>query len=158
MVDEPPVIPLPLSPTLPGAFQATDSRYVCLALDHFANNSSPKDDLLEPSAQKRKRDVSPMPPVNRFTESSSSKPPQNSSSPVAATGTPKKSVSLNEYKKRKHTTAPPNGPVTPTLSKTQPSYVVAESSPRQPEKANSETVKSKDEHVDAKVFAEKSQT
>jgi hypothetical protein len=65
---------------------------------------------------------------------------------------------LNEYKKRKHTTVQPNGPVTPTLSKAQPSYVVAESSPRQPEKANSETAKSKDGHVDAKVFAEKSQT
>jgi hypothetical protein len=155
---EPPLIPLPLSPTLPGAFQATDSRYICLALDHFANNSSPKDDVLEPSSHKRKRDVSPMPPVNRSAEPSSSKPPQNPSSPLTGTATPKKSVSLNEYKKRKHTTAPSNGPVTPTLSKVQPSYVVAESSPRQSEKANSETAKSKDDHVDAKVFAEKSQS
>ena len=157
MLDDLPLIPLPLSPTLPGAFQATGSRYIPPALDPFTNISSPKDDVPDPPPQKRKRDVSPIPSLNR-SESSSRKALPTSSSPPTSTATPKKSVSLNEYKKRKHTTASSNGPVTPTLSKVQPSYVATEASPRQPDKTNSETAKNREDHNDAKVYAEKSQS
>jgi hypothetical protein len=73
----------------------------------------------------------------------------------------KKSVSLNEYKKRKNNAASSSpGPLTPTLQKILPSDIT--DSPRQPAKDNSESpsyanTKPKDEIQEAKAFAEKSQ-
>jgi hypothetical protein len=67
------------------------------------------------------------------------------------TSTPRKSVSLNEYKMRKSAAAPAS-PVTPTFPKTQPGYL---DSPRQSEKLDSP---SKPNSADqAQAFAEKSQ-
>jgi hypothetical protein len=142
-IDEPPLIPIPLSPTLPGAFQRTEKSNAFVS---NANFRKPTDGNSSPSGQKRKRDETTPPQSINDTPSDESR---KSPPPPATSTTPKKSVSLNEYKKRRNTTTTPNGPLTPTLQKTQPSY--ATDSPRQPD------MKPKDEHLEAKAFADKSQ-
>lgn len=142
-IDEPPLIPLPLSPTLPGAFQRTERSNSFI---WHANFRKLTDGNSSPSGQKRKRDETTTPQSINDTPSDESR---KSPPPPTTSTTPKKSVSLNEYKKRKNTTNTPDGPLTPTLQKTQPSYVT--DSPRQPD------TKPKDEHLEAKAFADKSQ-
>ena len=142
-IDEPPLIPLPLSPTLPGAFQQTEkyNPFLCGANFRKLNDGA---SIL--SRQKRKRDeTTPPQSLNDTPPDKSRKSPP----PAITSSTPKKSVSLNEYKKRKNTTSTPNGPLTPTLQKTHPLFV--NDSPHQPD------TKPKDENLEAKAFADKSQ-
>src|SRR5271170_6547444 len=147
-IDDPPLIPQPLSPTLPGAFEPSDKSGspASLALSNTT------------SGQKRKRDDStPLPPSD--DKSGNDTPPtkilRKSPPPSIASTTPKKSVSLNEYKKRKNTAASSNGPLTPTLQKTLPSYV--ESPRQQQDKPASQRTLAKDENAEAKAFSDKSQ-
>jgi hypothetical protein len=152
-VDEPPLIPLPLSPTLPGAFQNSEKSNSLN--DNPDSRRLAKDTNTSSPGQKRQRGEIPSSQGNRDSESP---PDKASNSPLSATNsaTPKKLVSLNEYKKRKTTTTDtPNGPLTPTLPKTHPSYVV--DSPRQPDKSDLQATKTRDENQDAKAFADKSQ-
>jgi len=147
-MDDPPLIPQPLSPTLPGAFEPSDKSAspASLALSNIT------------SGQKRKRDDT-VPLQTSDDKSANDSPPtqvsRKSPPPPLASTTPKKSVSLNEYKKRKTTTASSNGPLTPTLQKTQPSYV--ESPRQQQDKADSQRTLAKDENSEAKAFTDKSQ-
>src|SRR5277367_1196300 len=147
-MDDPPLIPQPLSPTLPGAFEPSDKSAspASLALSNIT------------SGQKRKRDDT-VPLQTSGDKSANDSPPtqvsRKSPPPPLASTTPKKSVSLNEYKKRKTTTASSNGPLTPTLQKTLPSYV--ESPRQQQDKPASQRTLAKDENAEAKAFADKSQ-
>src|SRR5579859_8149817 len=156
-VDQVSIIPIPLSPTLPGAFQD-------IAKPDVPRSSSP----LNPSqtssttSTERKRkpnDSAPVKDKHQDNETIPKKikksppPPIHSTTPNSA----KKSVSLNEYKKRKNASS--NGPLTPTLQKVLPSEV---DSPRQAHHENSESpssnaTKSTDKIADAKSFTEKSQ-
>ena len=103
-----------------------------------------------PSGQKRKRDDT-SPPQNK-TLQETPKVSRKSPPPPIASATPKKSVSLNEYKKRKNTSSSATSPLTPTLPKTQPPYAV--DSPHPSDKGST---KPKGENLDANAFADKSQ-
>jgi len=152
-LDDSLIIPLPLSPTLPGAFQGErNSGYGYFPYQHVNSRSS------SPSRQKRKRDDSPpLPPPNKpskepllnMASRKSPPPPVSTSTPLT-----KKSVSLNEYKKRRGTVAAQSSPVTPTLPKSQPSYVM--DSPHQSGQLGSQA-NTKPTDLDAKSLAEISQ-
>src|SRR5271170_7640814 len=147
-MDDPPLIPQPLSPTLPGAFEPSDKSASPASL--ALSNAS--------SGQKRKRDdMEPLPPSDDKSANNTlpTKVSRKSPPPPLASATPKKSVSLNEYKKRKNTTASSNGPLTPTLQKTQPSYI--ESPRQQQDKPDLQGTLAKDENAEAKAFTDKSQ-
>jgi hypothetical protein len=103
-----------------------------------------------PSGQKRKRDDdSPSQQNHSIEDGRSNKVSRKSPPPAITSSTPKKSVSLNEYKKRKNNSTSSNGPLTPTFQKTQHSYVV--DSPRQPD------TKPRDANLDADALNDKSQ-
>lgn len=153
-VDEPPLIPLPLSPTLPGAFQQLEKSD--LLSDNTDYRRLTANASINSPGQKRKRDVISPSHNNRDSDIALDNVSKKSPFPATDSSTPKKLVSLNEYKKRKTTSAStPNGPLTPTLSKTHPSYVI--DSPRQPDKSDLQSTKTRDENQDAKTFADKSQ-
>ena len=153
------IIPIPLSPTLPGAFQHVTKS------DPPPSSSPLNPSQNDPTAsveRKRKRNdnipvqenkVDEMPPVPNKTKKSPPPPIQSTTTPTSA----KKSVSLNEYKKRKNASS--NGPLTPTFQKVHPSEI---DSPRQAHHDKSESpssvaTKSIDKIADAKSFTEKSQ-
>jgi hypothetical protein len=128
-------------------FQEHLTRYKSLTPSIISNVSK---SAPVPTGTKRKRaDSSPVPqerPSNR-----------NSSSPLSTIkaspqpGTPKKSLSLSDYKKRKINSAT-NDPLTPTLQSDRPSY--STDSPRPTDK--SKKSQSRDENLQVKLFADKS--
>jgi len=153
--EETSIIPIVLSPTLPGAFQ-----HVSKPEQPSSPSNTTEIDPPTSTDRKRKRtDITPVKEGKQIDEVTPSKvrksppPPIHSTTPNSA----KKSVSLNEYKKRKNASS--NGPLTPTLQKTLPSEV---DSPRQAhhdksQSPSSNATKSTDKTAEAKLFTEKSQ-
>lgn len=107
---------------------------------------------------KRRRDepITDIVKESQSAKSRKSPPPIDSATPPST----KKSVSLNEYKRRKNNANGSNEPLTPTLQKTLPSDQL--DSPRQPstdklDSPSQSTTKPRDDPADAQKFTDKSQ-